>query len=147
MSEATEIYAVYVQTIRANEQRRQTLSAVYVSLLAAIAALLASDLVFDAIWAAIAPLAISILWFLSVSYFRKLASAKFAVVNRIEANFDVKPFELEWQIFKGSVNEQGEAVEVKKRLFPYTLTHFDMATPIAIGLVSFGYIVFRMLQG
>ncbi len=128
-----QIYGIYVQTITANEQRRQTLAALYLSLIAAGIALLASDKVTQYIAIAIPVSIVSIVWFSTIRYFRNLAKAKFKVIAELESDFDIKPFEREWEYYK-----------LERGGFKIGLTHLELIIPIVIFSISSAYIIYYL---
>ncbi len=75
-------------------------------------------------------MAVAIVWFLSIRYFRKLAEAKFFVIRQIEKDLPIAAFELEWSKFK----EEGK--------WRVSLTHLEMSIPLMVSLLSAGYILF-----
>lgn len=134
-SEIVEIYSIYVQTITANEQRRQTLAAFYLSLVAAGIALLASEKDIQYIAIAIPITIVSLVWFATIRYFRNLAKAKFIVIADLESNFEIKPFTKEWEYYK----------QEKGRL-KIGLTHLELIIPIVIFYSSTAYVLYWMFQ-
>ena len=83
-----EVYKVFVSTITANENRRQQASVVYLGMVAAIVT--AVGVVHNnmpLIYPASLIFLISVIWLLTIRYFRRLAKAKFAVVSEIEKIF------------------------------------------------------------
>ena len=98
-----ELYRIYVSTIIAQEQRRYQIIAVYSTLMAGAWGLLVTDggaqhqaLIIAFICT------ISVIWTLTVCAFRRLAKAKFAIIDRIEADFPVQPFGWEWKYTKNN---------------------------------------------
>jgi len=126
-----QLYGIYVQTISANEQRRQTLSALYLSLVAAGIALLGSGKEIQYLAIAVPIAVISLVWFSTIRYFRNLAKAKFKVISEFEENFEIKPFFREWKYYK---QEKGG--------LKIGLTHLELIIPITIFVVSISYIVY-----
>ncbi len=125
MSEQLEIYKVFVNTITANEGRRQKISTAYIGMIAAITTATAAIPELPSIVSATVILAISITWFLTVVYFRNLAQAKFTVINEIEESLSVPAFALEWRHFK------------KGSMFGWlSLTKLEMVIPALTALVS-----------
>lgn len=142
-AEILELYKVFVDTITANEQRRQTLSAFYTSLIAAGAALLGSGRHYDPVWIVSAVLVVSLIWFLTMRYFRRLAQAKFKVIGEMETHFELRPFELEWRHFKNKSSTDSETVKPRK-WSRWTLTHFDQVIPLLAAISSAGYLLYRV---
>jgi hypothetical protein len=139
-----ELYKTFVETITANEQRRQALSAFYTSLIAAGGAASNSS-AFDSELLALAILIVSLIWLVSVRYFRRLAWAKFAVIHEMESHFALRPFEREWQYFTTTT-------DAKRRLVPrrwsrWTLTHFDQVIPSLTAAASLCYLLYRHWPG
>ncbi len=130
-----EIYKVLVSTITANENRRQQASVVYLGMIAAIVT--AVGVVrynMQLIYPASLIFLISMVWFLTIRYFRRLAKAKFAVVSEIEKDLPVAAFEMEWKMLS----------EEKKNSID--LTHLEMFLPLFIALGCVVYIVFELLK-
>jgi len=138
MSEGTgsaDIYGIYVQTITANEQRRQALVAFYLSLVAAGIALLTSEKVTEYVAIAIPIALVSMIWFSTIRYFRSLAKAKFKVIADLENDFHIKPFTKEWEYYN---SERGK--------FALGLTHIELIIPAIIFLTSSSYILYEFYQ-
>lgn len=137
--EILELYAVYVQTITANEQRRLQLSAFYLTLVSTGLALLGILEGMDPVFIVFPVLMISIVWFSSIKYFRQLAKAKFMVINEMENNFFLKPFGMERDNYKG------KKIFKSKLLKKYGLTHLDMCIPLIIGICSSIYLAYKII--
>lgn len=97
-----DIYIAYVATISTNESRRQGFTAIFSSMTAAGVTLLGSDLEIDPVYVTIPLTFIGFLWWLSISYLKRLAQAKFEVVKAVENSLNFKPFAIEWEFFKKS---------------------------------------------
>ena len=131
-SELLILHQTYVQTITSNENRRQQLSSIYLSLIAAGVAFWGADSDIDPIFIVSPIFVISLIWFVSIRYFRLLAKAKFKTLEKIEAKFDIMPFSVEWEIFS------------KKK--PIGLSLLDMAIPLMIFLPSLIYLAMRIFN-
>ncbi|RLA40130.1 MAG: hypothetical protein DRR42_26365 [Gammaproteobacteria bacterium] len=142
--EILELYKTFVETITANEQRRQSLSAFYTSLIAIGAAALGSESGFDPVWIVLAILIVSVIWFLTMRYFSRLASAKFQVINEMERNFTIRPFEQEWHYFKNKPSKDGKST-VPRSWSRWTLTHFDQVMPALATMCSIAYLIHRII--
>ena len=129
-----EIYKVFVTTITANENRRQQTSTVYLGMVAAVVT--AAGVVRDIplIYPALVILSISVIWFFTIRYFRRLAKAKFAVVSKIEEGLPIAAFEMEWQILSAGKNNR------------IGLTHLEMFVPSLIAASCAVYIVFWIVS-
>jgi len=134
-SENLAVYGIYVQTITANEQRRQALAAFYLSLVAAGIALLASDKITQYVAIAIPISIVSIVWFSTIKYFRNLAKAKFKVIEELENDFFIKPFAKEWEFYKSAGSR-----------FRISLTHIELIIPATIFVVSTSYVLYSLYQ-
>lgn len=140
-TELIELYKIVVNTITANEQRRQQGNAVYLSMVAAGMAAIGGIKNFDPVYLALPALPISLIWFASVRYFRQLARAKFRVIGEIEKNFSIRPFELEWQHFKSSTD--GNLRLPKWLRLRFGLTHLEMCVPAFLAAASALYLMSR----
>ena len=129
-----EIYKVFVTTITANENRRQQTSTVYLGMVAAVVT--AAGVVRDIplIYPALVILSISVIWFFTIRYFRRLAKAKFAVVSKIEEDLPIAAFEMEWQILSAGKNNR------------IGLTRLEMFVPSLIAASCAVYIVFWIVS-
>ena len=129
-----EIYKVFVTTITANENRRQQTSTVYLGMVAAVVT--AAGVVRDIplIYPALVILSISVIWFFTIGYFRRLAKAKFAVVSKMEEDLPIAAFEMEWQILSAGKNNR------------IGLTHLEMFVPSLIAAGCIIYIVFWIIS-
>lgn len=129
----SELYSIYVETISTAEQRRQNASAVYFTLTSAAIAFWGSSPAIEPL-VVVAPITVgSLLWFLKLYYFRELAKAKFKVLSEIETGWELKPFDLEWKIFKDS----------KGAIPRVGLTLLEMAVPFVLFLSGILYVSFR----
>ena len=75
-----EIYKIFVGTITASENRRQQASTVYLGMIAAVFTVMASIKNIELIFPVLVILVTSVLWWLTINYFRRLAKAKFSVI-------------------------------------------------------------------
>lgn len=140
--EILELYKTYVVTITANEQRRQQLSAFYLSLVAAGVAALGAIKNLDPLYIVGPAFVISLIWYMSIKYFRALAKAKFKVVAEMENRFPVQPFALEWKFYK----DDNKTEDAKERTVRPGLSHLDMAVPFVLLLASGGYLAIRFIS-
>ena len=131
MNERLDIYKTFVVTITANEGRRQRASTAYLDMCAVVVTVVAAVPNLPKIVPALAVFIIALTWLATVSYFRKLAQAKFAVIEEIEKELVVPAFVREWQHFNG-----------KRRYRFFDLTHLEMMAPSFIAIASFSYIVY-----
>ena len=124
-----EVYKVFVSTIIASENRRQQASTTYLGMIAAIVTVVGAIRDMALIYPAVVTWVISVLWFLSIRYFRKLAQAKFSVIAEIEKDLPIAALMMEWREFRGERNDQ------------IGLTHLEMILPILTVVVCTTYIV------
>lgn len=134
MSENIELYRIMINTITANEQRRQQITSVNTSLMVAGAAALGGIEKLDPIYISLTALPLTMIWFFSIQYFRRLTKAKWAVAHEIEKQFEYKPFHDEWRKMKE-----------KSNFLPFGLTHLEMIVPVIIFIVSLSYVVHRSI--
>lgn len=125
------IYSAYIQTITANENRRQALSAFYLSIIAAGVALLASKSDVHYIVIAIPAAVVSLVWYFTLKYFRSLAKAKFKVIESLESQLEFKPFSTEWEHY----NNDGDGLK-------FGLTQLEVIIPISIFTLNILYIFY-----
>ena len=131
MNEHLEIYKIIIDTITANEGRRQRTTTAYLGMLAAITTATAAIPGLSLIASMLAVFVISLTWFSTVLYFRRLAQAKFAVIAEVEKELVLPAFKLEWQHFKG-----------KRKFVHLSLTYLEMVVPFCAAVVSFAYILY-----
>lgn len=130
--EALELYKVMVGTITANEQRRQQSATIFMSLIATGFAALGIVEDLQPIYIATATALVSVVWFLTVKYFKRLAKAKFEVIAQLEKHFAIWPFDLEWKAF----NHGSKADRRKLRL-----TSIELIVPGMLATVSILYVL------
>lgn len=143
--EVLELYKVMVGTITSSEQRRQQLGAVFLTLIAAGITALGAIKDLDPIYVAVPGLIVSVIWFASVSYFRRLAQAKFKVIEELEKHFSIRPFELERTFFKNP-RDAGSGGGKQRRSLRLGLTQLEMIVPGALMLVSGAYVLYRLIK-
>ena len=143
IKEILELYSVYVQTITANEQRRLQISVFYTSLITGWLALIGIIDSLKVFYITIPIFGISIVWFLSIRYFRALAKAKFSVIKELEKHFFIQPFAIERKHYKGQDNSN-IGTKSKKR-WRIGLAHIDMIVPLFISIISGIYLFLSLL--
>ncbi|MGD1927147.1 MAG: hypothetical protein ACFB03_23625 [Paracoccaceae bacterium] len=104
--EVLELYKVLVGTVTANEQRRQQINSVFLSLIgigaAGLGAFYQSEKPVELLFIAVPGMFLSAIWWAQISYLRRLASAKFRVIETMESQFVMKPFTDEWSILSAA---------------------------------------------
>lgn len=131
MNERIEIYKIVVDTITANEGRRQRAATSCLGMLAAITTAMAAIPELPLIAPMLAILVIALTWLATVWYFRRLAQAKFAVIAEIEETLVVPAFKQEWQHFRNGRN-----------CFHLSLTYLEMVVPALAAAGSAAYILY-----
>lgn len=81
---------------------------------------------------------VSMLWLISIIYYRDLNSAKYAVINEIEKFLPRSPFTDEWILFKQMRNS-------RLGIWKGTLSNAETIIPISIMLLSFCCAIFIVL--
>ncbi len=132
-----DLYNIYVNTIISNENRRQQASAIYLSLISAGLALIGSVKSINIYYLIFPAMAISIIWLLTIIYFRSLAQAKFKVIEEIEKDWDIKPFYSEWTHFKS---------QKRGAFFQISLTYLEMSIPIITFACASIYILINLVS-
>lgn len=128
-----DLYSVFVQTIISNETRRQQASAIYLSLISVGVVALGSIELESKYFVLVPIMVVSVIWFLTIRYFRALAKAKFHVIEKLEQDWSIKPFELEWQHVKQNWTWRG-----------LELSNIETYLPIAVFVLVLGYLIFGL---
>lgn len=128
------IYSIIVNTITANEQRRQQAATIYLSLIVGLFTAFGSIKSLQAIYIAIPIFIIALIWFASICYFKRLAEAKFHVINELEGKLIYAPFREEWNKFK--------KLKLSKVVPNFKLTQLEMMIPAIIAVISFCYTIY-----
>ena len=134
MTDRIELYKLVVQTITANEQRRQQVNAAYSTMLIASLAAIGGIERLDPLYVVLPALPLALLWLANLRSFLRLAEAKFAVVAELEKGFDIQPFGMEWELVKASSNGLSPG-----------LARLEMTLPAVVALTCIGYLVARGL--
>ena len=104
-----EQYKLYVEMADRVSQRREQANRFYVSLVAAIVALLvvlARFDVADGAWPVVFLIsglfgaALSVVWFVNIRSYRQLNSAKFAIINKMEEQLPTSGYADEWELLR-----------------------------------------------
>ena len=126
--EILQLYRVVVDTVKANEYRRQQINSVFITLMAAGSGVVGAITDFNLIYVAVPAAFVSVIWFLQLRYLRRVAKAKFRVIGELEVKLSYQPFKREWLF-------------IKKSKFSPELTLIEMAVPSIIFLISLIYII------
>ena len=91
-------------TEQANEitSKRQTLNSIYLTLEAGLVGFSVAYLKLIGLFLSIAGLLLCVVWIMSIISFKKLNSAKFEIIFRLEEriNVSINPYKLEWDILQ-----------------------------------------------
>ncbi len=136
-----EQYKLYVELTDRVSQRREQSNRFYVTLVAAIAALLilAARLeVTEGVWPVIFlisglfGIALSIVWFVNLNSYRQLNRAKFDIINKMEKQLPAAPYADEWELLRP---KDGPANY-------FQLTRVERFVPVIFGLLFLGLAVY-----
>ena len=107
-------YKTYVDMSDKISQRRNQANRFYLTMLSAILALIGilqdKDVTFSNLnrvylLVSIFSIFISIIWLINISSYRKLNTAKFRVIHKMEESLPVSPFKKEWEYLRGEKNK------------------------------------------
>jgi len=112
-----EQYKLYVDTAERVSDRRQNTNNFFLTLNSVLLSftgyLTTTEFAFWHIILAFAGISISLLWFLTITSFRNLNSAKFKVIHRIEQHLPIKLFADEWKQL-GEGNDTSKYIKISK---------------------------------
>jgi len=137
-AEILEIYKIFVDTITANEQRRQKINSVFITLSATGIAAAGAIEDLDPIYVAVPGLLVGLIWFAQVRFLKRLATAKFQVIEQLEERLSYRPFAEEWKFFKGSD-------ETPFSSFRFGLSGLEMIVPLVLLLGCSLYLIHRWI--
>ena len=121
-----EQWKTCVDMANSNTEKRNTANNVYITINAAILALVTFTLDYKNLLLSIVGILICVLWLKSIRSYTKLSKVKYDIVNEIERKLPLQPFTCEWK-------------ELKKS--GYTgLTKIEFALPIAF-IVLFAFAI------
>ncbi len=98
-SDHLELYKIWVGTISSTENRRQAMHSFFVMLVTAIFVVAGAVNDVKISLLAIPVLPISVVWFLTLRYYRLLANAKFRVIEQLEEHLTVPLYQREYHFF------------------------------------------------
>ncbi len=122
-----------VTTITANEQRRQQISYVFITLIGlGSAGVGAFSDQFNPLYVSVPGIFLSFIWWSQIRFLKRLATAKWQVIGKMESTFSIKPFAEEWASFnKGTPRAN--------------LSDIEMFVPALCFFVCLGYTLWRIL--
>lgn len=138
--EILELYRVFVDTIIANEQRRQQINSVFITFFAAGFGITGAINGFNWIYATVPATVVSIIWWAQVRFLKNLAKAKFHVINQLEERLSYHPFKEEWRCFKK------HRTDGKRTWFQFELSQIEMFVPLIILASCVIHIVITILS-
>ncbi len=134
-----EQYKMYVELTDRISSRRMNANSFFLSantlLLGTLSVLMKENFLSSSILGLLpilAALLLCIAWWFIVRSYRQLNSGKFKVINQMERNLPIAPFDLEW-------NELGSGRNMKKYL---PITYIENIVPICFGIL---YLVLALL--
>ena len=132
-SETIELYKVMVTTITANEQRRQQISYVFITLIGlGSAGVGAFSNQFEPLYISAPGILLSFIWWSQIRYLKRLATAKWSVIGKMESQFAMQPFAEEWRTFNRGTPRA-------------TLSDIEMLFPALCFLLCLGYTFWRVV--
>lgn len=141
-----ELYRIVVETIISNEQRRQQISSVFLTLIAAgfgaVGAIEKLELIYVTVPASI----VSAVWWAQVRFLKNLATAKFYVLNKLEEKLSFQPFHEEWLFLKRAKSDDGK----NRTWFRLGLSQIEMLVPSFIFIaciIHIGFTAYQYLPG
>ena len=135
--ETIELYRVMVDTVIANEHRRQQISSVFITLIAAGFGAAGAIKDFELLYVTTPAMFVSIVWWAQVRFLKRLATAKFHVIGMLEERLSYQPFKEEWCFLKRQ--SSGEA----RTWFRIGLSQIEMTVPLAIFVACLSHIGFE----
>ena len=97
-----EQWKTCVDMANSNTEKRNTANNVYITINAAILALVTFKLDYKNLLLSTVGILICVLWIKSIQSYRKLSKVKYEIVNEIEKKLPLKPFTCEWEELKKS---------------------------------------------
>lgn len=133
-----EYYKIWIETITASAKRRQTASAFYIAVIAALAGTFSFNEAKQSWFVLLAIWLISLLWFFTIRYFKGVAKAKFDVIEMLEQKLRIAMFRTEWTLFKTKYKGHLGSIEV---------TDIEMLLPVVAWAVSSAALIIVVLNG
>ena len=95
-------WASYTEQANEITSKRQTLNSIYLTLEAGLVGFSVAYLKLIGLFLSIAGLLLCVVWIMSIISFKKLNSAKFEIIFRLEEriNVSINPYKLEWDILQ-----------------------------------------------
>ncbi len=136
--ELISLYRIMVDTIIATEQRRQQINSVFLTFfVVGFGTALATTRITD-FYVILIAIIVSLIWYEKISYFQKLAKAKFLVIEELESNLSLKPFEIEWKHMKKLQN--------KNSMIHIRLTDLELWIPFLICTICLFLLFYKIYQ-
>ena len=106
-TEITEIYSTYVSALLHNEGKRQNANQIYLTISLAVVTAYSTIEGFPKLYAALMIGFVSLIWILTILFYRNLSRAKFAVLLEMEKQLAFDPFTREWEAMPTSHRKVG----------------------------------------
>lgn len=100
--EMLELYKMMSQSIINNENKRLNTNVFYITIVSALYTIGFSKLDVSLLYISIINIILSIIWFINIEIYKKLADAKFKVISDLEDNLHYPIFSKEYEYFKKS---------------------------------------------
>lgn len=131
-----QIYQAYIETISANELRRQQTTTTFLTLIAGALAALGFLSTVDSAYPVVVTLVLAILWRQKIQFFQDLASAKWTICHKLETNLPESPFTDEFAIL--------ESTRRARWMSSRKLSDIEKTLPVLLILASIAYLLFRL---
>jgi len=139
--ETLELYRMMVETITANEQRRQQISSVFITLIAAGFGAVGAVENLEPIYVTIPAAFMSSIWWSQVRFLKNLATAKFHVIDQLEKKMSFQPFYEEWVFLKRKRTEKAN-----QKWFRLGLSQIEMLVPALIFIACIIHVIIFTTQ-
>ena len=97
-STVLEQWKTCVEMANSNTEKRTNSNNIFISINAALLAVVSFTLDYKSIVLSIAGIFVCISWLYSIESYKKLSSVKYHIVNEIENQLPLKPFTYEWEM-------------------------------------------------
>lgn len=106
-----------VEMANCNSERRISTNNVYISINAAIIALISFSLDYKSILLSVVGTIVCVLWLNSIDSYKRLSSVKYEIINEIEKKLPISPYGYEWSLL--SENKKYKRFTHIERILPW----------------------------
>lgn len=106
-----------VEMANCNSERRISTNNVYISISAAIIALISFSLDYKSILLSVVGTIVCVLWLNSIDSYKRLSSVKYQIINEIEKKLPISPYGHEWSLL--SDNKKYKRFTHIERILPW----------------------------